>query len=94
MSKQIDRINQMEAYLDTLTAANKQLISALKTFRNAQEAYIALEEYTMANFGARISTTTKTAKSPPKSNVAFSRKTVCTTHLQTIRRRVLTHWRR
>ena len=45
MSKQIDRINQMEANLDTLTAANRQLISALKTFRNAQEAYIALEEY-------------------------------------------------
>ena len=45
MGKQTDRINQMEAHLDTLIAANKQLISALETFKNAQDAYVALDEY-------------------------------------------------
>ena len=45
MGKQADRINQMEAHLDTLTAANKQLISALEIFKNAQDAYLALDEY-------------------------------------------------
>jgi len=45
MGKQTDRINQMEAHLDSLIAANKQLISALETFKNAQDAYVALDEY-------------------------------------------------
>ncbi len=45
MSKQIERITQMEAALDDLTAVRAEFLSALKKFKKAQAQYTALSEY-------------------------------------------------
>ena len=45
MSKQIERITQMEAALDDLTAVRAEFLGALKKFKKAQAQYTALSEY-------------------------------------------------